>query len=103
MTVECAFWEAQLEKAAREAGNQLNSVGYMVEWRLKSLASELMARNRSGQTPTKAIAQRRDHVKAQSERGDPEAKVEYELLARLLAEGRAQAAFIRRGTKPLPV
>jgi len=103
MTVECAFWEVQLEKAAKEAGNQLNSVGYMVAWRLKQLAGELMARNSGGQTPSKAIAQRRDHVKAQSERGDPEAELEYELLARLLAEGRAQAAFIRRGTKALPV
>jgi len=103
MTVECAFWESRLERAAKEAENQLDSIGYMVAWRLKNLAGELMARNRSGQTPTEAIAQRRDHAKAQSERGDPEAKLEYELLARLLAEGGTRARSIRRETKALPV
>ena len=86
MTIECTRWQWRLEQAAKEVEGQAKSEAYMAAWRLNRLAGELVARQHVGESPTEAIAHRRDHAKEQAERGDREAKLEYEALARLLPE-----------------
>jgi len=90
MTIECARWTYRLEQAAKQAEKRVDSVGYMVAWRLNRLAGELMDRWRGGQDPTEAIANRRDTLKQRVERqpSDQEASLEHDLLAGLLPESR---------------